>query len=245
LVAAIIFLSIQTAYTAEGFTVSPQSRPIKSTRRTIIQPLFAKQKKKERARRRAAAAEQRDTSFDPVLQQKAAQQFTPRYLQYEVEKIAGRREVTFNKATPESLPSKEERSRLSEKIARLLNDDLDYDATSATALAASEEIADRAAVFAQLSEEDKNEATFAVSRQLNRAMSSVSDEPLRRGNKARKGKVTASVLETGSDTIKQYVKSMGQHQVLSPEDESVLGKHIQILARWEEQRQVLEETLLR
>jgi hypothetical protein len=41
-------------------------------------------------------------------------------------------------------------------------------------------------------------------------------------------------METGHDTIKQYVKSLANHQVLSPEDEVILGKQIQILARWEE-----------
>ena len=54
---------------------------------------------------------------------------------------------------------------------------------------------------------------------------------------------TASVKETGVDTMSQYVKSMGSHELLPKDSEILLGKQIQILVSWEQTRQELEETL--
>lgn len=54
---------------------------------------------------------------------------------------------------------------------------------------------------------------------------------------------TASVKETGVDTMSQYVKSMGSHELLPKDSEILLGKQIQILVEWEKTRQELEETL--
>lgn len=126
---------------------------------------------------------------------------------------------------------------MTEKIARLLSDETEFEESG------SQEIADRATVFARLSDEDKSEATFAVSRDNN--LLQVDSEPIRIKNSAKKGKLTANVMETGRDTMKQYVKSMANHQVLTPEDEAVLGRHIQVLVKWEDKRQQLEHTLLR
>jgi len=158
---------------------------------------------------------------------------------YEIEKIAGRlpEQPAKNRANPATLPTSEERFRMTEKIARLLSDETEFEESG------SQEIADRATVFARLSDEDKSEATFAVSRDNN--LLQVDSEPIRIKNSAKKGKLTANVMETGRDTMKQYVKSMANHQVLTPEDEAVLGRHIQVLVKWEDKRQQLEHTLLR
>lgn len=56
---------------------------------------------------------------------------------------------------------------------------------------------------------------------------------------------TASVKETGVDTMSQYVKSMGSHELLPKESEILLGRQIQILVQWENVRQELEEKLSR
>jgi len=77
----------------------------------------------------------------------------------------------------------------------------------------------------------------------------VNDEPIeeimdsKRKIKLRKTKVTATVQETGMDTMSSYVKSLGQHQLLSKDSEILLGRQIQILLKWEEIRQSLEKNL--
>ena len=53
--------------------------------------------------------------------------------------------------------------------------------------------------------------------------------------------VRAQVKETGQDTMSQYVKSMGQHELLSKDAEILLGTQIQILNEWEQQRQQFEQ----
>jgi hypothetical protein len=135
------------------------------------------------------------------------------------------------KSDETKLPSQVERKQLTDKIALLLNDDQD------DLFLASNDIADRQTVFAKLSDEEKSQASFAVSK-----VNEVNTSPKK---KTTGTKITANVFESGQDTIKQYVKSMGQHQVLSPEDEALLGRQIQVLNGWEQRRQELEETLVR
>lgn len=55
----------------------------------------------------------------------------------------------------------------------------------------------------------------------------------------------ASVKETGSESIRYYLKSMGNHELLGKNEEIVLGKHIQILIKWELTREELEAKLMR
>jgi len=56
-------------------------------------------------------------------------------------------------------------------------------------------------------------------------------------------KVMASVKETGGDSIWEYVKSIGSHELLPQESEMLLGRHIQLLVKWEEVRGGLENDL--
>jgi hypothetical protein len=135
-------------------------------------------------------------------------------------------------ANPDTLPTVSEQLQLTEKISRLLSSD---NVVSDDDTFGDDAIADKQTVFAKLSDEDLREASDAVSKANNVKPTAAT----------KKVKVTANVMETGQDTIKQYVKSLANHQVLSPEDEAVLGRQIQILSKWEEKRQELEDVLLR
>lgn len=171
--------------------------------------------------------------WEPVRKRNVHKQFQSRHLRYEEERLHGIQQSTFVplKSDETKLPSQVERKQLTDKIALLLNDDQD------DLFLASNDIADRQTVFAKLSDEEKSQASFAVSK-----VNEVNKSPKK---KTTSTKITANVFESGQDTIKQYVKSMGQHQVLSPEDEGLLGRQIQVLNGWEQRRQELEETLLR
>ena len=139
-------------------------------------------------------------------------------------------------ANPATLPTISEQLQLTEKIAKLLSDE-----SPQLPVGGDEQVADKKTVFAKLSDEDLREASDAVSKVNKKSDSNL--ERVRVGSK--KGKVTANVMETGQDTIKQYVKSLANHQVLSAEDEIILGKQIQILGLWEQRRLELEHDLLR
>ena len=58
-------------------------------------------------------------------------------------------------------------------------------------------------------------------------------------------KIKASVRETGTDSMKYYIKSMCNHELLNKNEEIILAREIQILLKWEKQREKLEEELLR
>ena len=58
-------------------------------------------------------------------------------------------------------------------------------------------------------------------------------------------KVTATIRETGQDSMKHYLKSMGNHDLLNKNEEIILASEIQILIGWEETRVDLEARLSR
>jgi len=60
-----------------------------------------------------------------------------------------------------------------------------------------------------------------------------------------KRKIKASVRETGTDSMKYYIKSMCNHELLNKNEEIILAREIQILIKWEKERETLEEQLLR
>lgn len=60
-----------------------------------------------------------------------------------------------------------------------------------------------------------------------------------------KRKIRASVRETGTDSMKNYIKTMCNHELLNKNEEIILAREIQILLKWEEQREELEQQLLR
>jgi RNA polymerase sigma factor (sigma-70 family) len=147
-----------------------------------------------------------------------------------------------------ALPSK---AVLRTKIAELLcDDDGEEDVTTPDdSEAAANQIADKAS-FSKMSDEAKIKATEAVSHSKTTTASSSSSSTMMIPTAAtstvtgQKRKVRASVQETGSDTMSEYAKTMGNHEFLCREDEIVLGRQIQILVKWEAERMQLEETLL-
>jgi hypothetical protein len=60
-----------------------------------------------------------------------------------------------------------------------------------------------------------------------------------------KRKIKASVKETGYDSMKTYIKTMCNHELLKKNEEIILAREIQILLKMEEQREALEQQLLR
>lgn len=61
----------------------------------------------------------------------------------------------------------------------------------------------------------------------------------------RKRRIRANVKETGFDSMKYYMKSMANHELLSKNEEIILGREIQILIKWEKTREELEAKLVR
>lgn len=57
--------------------------------------------------------------------------------------------------------------------------------------------------------------------------------------------VRATINESGEESMTNYLKSMGNHDLLRRHEEVILGRHIQILIKWEEVREKLEEKLAR
>ena len=57
--------------------------------------------------------------------------------------------------------------------------------------------------------------------------------------------MTATIRETGQDSMKHYLKSMGNHDLLNKNEEIILAREIQILIGWEETRVDLEARLSR
>jgi len=53
------------------------------------------------------------------------------------------------------------------------------------------------------------------------------------------------VKETGFDSMKYYMKTMGNHELLKKNEEIILAREIQVLIKWEETREELEAKLMR
>jgi len=64
-------------------------------------------------------------------------------------------------------------------------------------------------------------------------------------NDVSKKRIRANVKETGLDSMKYYMKSMANHELLSKNEEIILGREIQILIKWEQTREDLESKLAR
>lgn len=60
-----------------------------------------------------------------------------------------------------------------------------------------------------------------------------------------KRRISATVKETGFDSMNHYMKTMGNHDLLRKSEEVILAREIQILVQWEEIRETLELKLLR
>lgn len=58
-------------------------------------------------------------------------------------------------------------------------------------------------------------------------------------------RIRASVRETGYDSIRTYIKTICNHELLNKNEEIILAREIQILIQWEDAREELESKLLR
>jgi RNA polymerase sigma factor (sigma-70 family) len=58
-------------------------------------------------------------------------------------------------------------------------------------------------------------------------------------------KIKAHIEETGYDSMKTYIKTMCNHELLNKNEEIILAREIQILIQWEATREKLESELLR
>lgn len=62
---------------------------------------------------------------------------------------------------------------------------------------------------------------------------------------ASRPKIRATVRETGYDSMRSYIKTMCNHELLNKNEEIILGREIQILMEWERTREELETKLER
>mmetsp|Transcript_12771 Transcript_12771/g.28780 ORF Transcript_12771/g.28780 Transcript_12771/m.28780 type:complete len:490 (-) Transcript_12771:99-1568(-) len=58
-------------------------------------------------------------------------------------------------------------------------------------------------------------------------------------------KIKAEIQETGYDSLRSYIKTMCNHELLNKNEEIILAREIQILIKWETEREQLESDLLR
>jgi hypothetical protein len=141
---------------------------------------------------------------------------------------------------------------IDERIQFLLSDDNDEenDEIPDYSEKAANEIADKT-VYSRISEQAKWKANITMKNSEEHGR--ISESSGKRNKNAKRGisnlrpvrpsssKVTASVQETGGDSMSEYVKSMASHELLSPESEVLLGRHIQLLVQWEALRMDLEK----
>ena len=146
---------------------------------------------------------------------------------------------------------------MKKRIVKLLSDDQgeEDDEVPDYSEEAANEIADKKS-YSRISEEAKWKANSVM--QKNSHASSLNSlstgtlinsglEPMieRKVRAKPLTKVMASVKETGGDSMSEYIKSMGQHELLPQESELLLGRHIQLLVKWEGVRSDLEKELER
>lgn len=62
---------------------------------------------------------------------------------------------------------------------------------------------------------------------------------------AKTPRIRADVRETGYDSMRTYIKTMCNHELLNKNEEIILAREIQILVQWEGVREELESELLR
>ena len=64
-------------------------------------------------------------------------------------------------------------------------------------------------------------------------------------DETRGAKIRANVKETGYDSMRNYIKTMCNHELLNKNEEIILAREIQTLIQWEGVREELETSLLR
>lgn len=94
-------------------------------------------------------------------------------------------------------------------------------------------------------EMDANDKAASAASQNQQSASDGWETSLRDAGTQKKTRVRASVKETGYDSMKNYMKTMANHELLQKNEEIILAREIQILLRWEAKREELELKLLR
>ena len=149
-------------------------------------------------------------------------------------------------STDGSINNSSNHNSLNSRIENLLSDDHDEEDEEIPDYSeeAANEIADKS-IYSRISDSAKWKANMAIKTRPTISMEPIDMNKPSASKRKYKSKMTASVKETGVDTISDYVKSMGQHELLPHESEILLGRQIQILVKWEAKRQELEDSLSR
>jgi len=133
-------------------------------------------------------------------------------------------------------------------VAGLLEEDLELDAEDASSVTALEQVSGtkKKGVRVQAAAGTPSSAKHDGKASLRTTSSAevVSSERVSLPP-PRKRRVRATVKETGSDSMANYIKSLGQHELLYKEDEILLGRQVRMLTLLEEKRRELEEEMLR
>ena len=166
---------------------------------------------------------------------------------YEVDSL-GNRVTTSSRSYASNIESEASSTVMTKRIVKLLSDDHgeeDDDIPDYSEEAANE-LADKK-IYSRISEEAKWKANMVMQKNKPFSSSAMDMDHMhmieKKTLKKQPTKVMASVKETGGDSLKEYVKSMGQHELLPQESELLLGRHIQLLVTWEIVRCDLEELL--
>jgi RNA polymerase primary sigma factor len=80
---------------------------------------------------------------------------------------------------------------------------------------------------------------------MNDSVSRIGQPKSKNTDEEPKRRITANVKETGFDSMKYYMKTMGNHELLKKNEEIILAREIQILIKWEQEREALEAKLIR
>lgn len=189
------------------------------------------------------------------------EQFTPEYIKspFDIDalpKFPGSNGVSenVNDKVNDAVNSKQQK-HLSQRLQSLLqNDEGEQDYFADDSPEAAQQVAD-IRIYGKLSEEARRKATEAVKEVKLKSSEGMGDSvelggveqlpPEATAQKKLKGKVRATVKETGSDSIGTYIKSLGQHELLNKADEVLLARQVRMLIALECTRKRLEKDQLR
>ena len=88
--------------------------------------------------------------------------------------------------------------------------------------------------------------TTALNNNINsKAVHETPSSQMKFADETRGAKIRANVKETGYDSMRNYIKTMCNHELLNKNEEIILAREIQTLIQWEGVREELEASLLR
>jgi hypothetical protein len=130
-------------------------------------------------------------------------------------------------------------SVLSQTSHDVFNSNMEFDLEAAELSAFTKTAAARASMgkFGTVTDDSSDDANNSATTTNQKKLGIESEFPKR--------KITAEVRESGTDSMKNYIKIMCNHELLNKNEEIILAREIQILLKWETERERLEEQLLR